>query len=427
MRILWFANTPCGAAARLGMDIQVGGWLAALEKGLKTDPEIDLHVAFYHDRPMEAFREAGVTYHPIHRRHDPLAKLRKLVSDFTRADLQDIERMRRVVDAVAPDLVHVHGTEENFGLLLEHIGVPAVVSLQGILGPYENLFHSGIPRAFLRRKFPWWSFRTKGFGHYYMALAARREARILSGVRWIFGRTEWDRRVASVLAPRATYLHGGEILRDVFYRAAAIAREDAQAPLEICSVISGGVYKGLETILLAARLLKDLDVPLRWSIVGLPPDDPFVEICEAYTGTRASQVGVGFLGRMGGEDLAARLAGSDLFVHASHIENSPNSVCEAMILGLPVVSTDSGGTRSLLQTGREGILVQPGEPYSMAGAILELARDPAKRRELGGKAREVALARHDPRLVCEGIRDGYRRMIRDGAPAAVDATRGDRR
>jgi len=418
MKVLWFANTPCGAAPRLGKDIQVGGWLVALEKGLKNTPDLRLHVAFYHDGPQESFLEDGVTYHPIQRRHGLYAKLRKRVGDFARADHEDVLRMRAVLQAVDPDLVHVHGTEENFGLLQEHSDIPLVISMQGILGPYLNQFHSGIPQAFLRRKFPVENLRTKGFGHHYMAIAAHREARIMKRARWVFGRTEWDRRVASVLAPEATYLHGGEILRGAFYGSSPASGRPAPEVFELVSVISGGLYKGLETILRAASLLRGAGLAFRWSIVGLAQDDLFVTVCERFTGLDAAGSGIRFLGRKSGEQLADLLAGADGFVHASHIENSPNSVCEAMLLGLPVVATASGGTDSLLRTGHDGILVQPGEPYAMAGAILDMARSPDLRKEMGRSARAAALARHDPATVCQGILEGYRRVLQ--GPKGVD-------
>ena len=47
---------------------------------------------------------------------------------------------------------------------------------------------------------------------------------------------------------------------------------------------------------------------------------------------------------------------SDIFVSASHIENSPNNVAEAMILGMPCIATFAGGTSSYIEDNKNGIL-----------------------------------------------------------------------
>jgi glycosyltransferase involved in cell wall biosynthesis len=59
---------------------------------------------------------------------------------------------------------------------------------------------------------------------------------------------------------------------------------------------------------------------------------------------------------------------------------------EAMVLGLPVVATDVGGVVELVEHGRHGLLVPPGRPDLIAGALLELIADPARRAAMGAEA-----------------------------------------
>ncbi len=101
------------------------------------------------------------------------------------------------------------------------------------------------------------------------------------------------------------------------------------------------------------------------------------------------------MGKLSEQDMIDNLLKSNLFVMTSHIENSPNNLCEAMILGMPCIATYAGGTGSLLDDGIEGVLIQDGDPWAMAGAILELNEDIQKALAMGDNARKRALQRHD--------------------------------
>ena len=57
---------------------------------------------------------------------------------------------------------------------------------------------------------------------------------------------------------------------------------------------------------------------------------------------------------------------SDLYVSASHIENSPNSVAEAQLIGMPCIATGVGGTATYIEHNISGIIVPPGDPYALA-------------------------------------------------------------
>jgi glycosyltransferase involved in cell wall biosynthesis len=105
---------------------------------------------------------------------------------------------------------------------------------------------------------------------------------------------------------------------------------------------------------------------------------------------------VEFIGSIQEACLVPKMLESDIFIHASHIDNSSNSLCEAMVLGMPIISTNVGGIQSLLTDNKEGVLVQDGESFGFAGAIIELIKSPAKRIAYGDAARQRAIERHDP-------------------------------
>jgi glycosyltransferase involved in cell wall biosynthesis len=99
-----------------------------------------------------------------------------------------------------------------------------------------------------------------------------------------------------------------------------------------------------------------------------------------------------FLGHQ--DDVATRLAEADLFVLPSRSEAFPNSVLEAMAAGLPIVASGVGGILELIDSGRTGLLVPPGEPRPLADALCRLMEDPALAARLGDAARDEARAHY---------------------------------
>jgi glycosyltransferase involved in cell wall biosynthesis len=87
-------------------------------------------------------------------------------------------------------------------------------------------------------------------------------------------------------------------------------------------------------------------------------------------------------------DVPEVLAALDVAVCASHWEGSPLSVMEYMASGLPIVATAVGGVPDLIEPGVHGLLVAPGDPVALAGAVARLLRDPAAARAMGRRARE---------------------------------------
>lgn len=100
----------------------------------------------------------------------------------------------------------------------------------------------------------------------------------------------------------------------------------------------------------------------------------------------ADRVTVG--GFAGPEEKAALLAGHDVFLNTSRVDNRPVSVVEAAACGLCVVSSSAGGVPDLLVDGESGLLVAPDDPEAVATAVRRLLEDPelAARISAGGRA-----------------------------------------
>ena len=117
-----------------------------------------------------------------------------------------------------------------------------------------------------------------------------------------------------------------------------------------------------------------------------------------------------FLGVFSEAGLIKSLKEADIFVHPSYIDNSPNSLCEAQMLGMPVIATNVGGVATLIDHGTTGMLVPANAPYELAHSIALLAKDRIKAAQLGKEACIAALDRHDKAKTISSLLNVYQAM-----------------
>ena len=303
-----------------------------------------------------------------------------------------------VVRDFGPDVIHVHGTENPFGLIGARSQAPVVISLQGLLTVYERFFFHGMTAREIAALALHKSF-VLGWGDihgYWRCVGWQCENERSCAVNRAFmGRTEWDRAVLWAVNPAATYYHCDEVLRQPFYQ--AVWRREATVPRTIFCTSNTITWKGAECLIEALGLLHAAgrrDVRLR--IAGIPPEGPGNEFYAARARKHGVMPSIDWLGRLDAEQLVAELLGAEVFAYPSHIDNSPNALCEALLVGVPTVASYVGGVPSLIEDGREGLLYPDGDPYALAGKIRHLLDNPSFAAEAGQRARERALRRHDP-------------------------------
>lgn len=112
------------------------------------------------------------------------------------------------------------------------------------------------------------------------------------------------------------------------------------------------------------------------------------------------------------EDVPDLLAASDVMLLASSTEGSPAVVIETGLLGLPVVAFAVGGVPELVEEGRTGVLVPPGDRRTLAAEVIALLRDPRRRAAMGRQAAERCRTRFEIAAVAPRYLDVYRRAAR---------------
>ena len=416
MRILWFSNTPANADEYFNKTLKgTGGWMKAMDNSLQNF--VDLHIAFYHDKKVPPFKYKNSNYYTFQKKNNTILKKylntikSKIIFD------EDVQQYIDIINLVKPDLIHIHGTENSFGYILGKVDIPIVISIQGNINVYKHKYFSGISKSYL---FSYNNLFEGLIGYKPFKISykkfnkmVKRETYALSLSDNIIGRTHWDRRITAVLAPNAKYFHNDEILRDSFYLN-KWSRNDNREKFIIFTTNGDSFYKGFETICHASfLLLKNSNIDFEWRIAGISESSLIVKVVKKLLGNKYPNRGIKLLGNLGEDELVKELLSSDLYVMPSHIENSPNNLCEAMILGLPCIATCSGGTSSLLEDNKEGVLIQDGDPWVLAGSIIDSYKNKDSFAEFGKKARNRALIRHNREKIIGDIIDNYNIIIKN--------------
>lgn len=417
MRVLWFSTNAANykSSNTKAIGYNGGGWMSSLQSELIKHDNIELGLCFcVNGEPAKSMQE-GTTYYTIP--HHKKSKCNKLLDILNiNNELRDeilwpyyIEQAKRVINDFKPDVIEVFGSELYIGLSVfasRELNVPCVLHIQGILNP---IFKALLPIGASK-----WSFYKKdgisgiykNWQYYaYWKRSCHREKSILNAVQHVIGRTDWDEQISRILSPNAKYHYGGEILRPCFY-----FLEDRNFPTKpvIITTSSNATYKGIDVVLKIANILKyEYGLDFEWKVFGNVDPGFFEEL----TGLKHEDLNIVMCGVATADELRAAMLNASLYLQPSYIENSPNSVAEAQILGLPVVATNVGGTESLIDDGKTGLLFPCTDPYIGASRIITLLNNQAKANTLGSLACKEALRRHDKELIVQKLIETYKEII----------------
>ncbi len=406
LRILHFMNSPLGIDqfSSGGEGIKsTGGWSATLIKKMLEATDYSFACAAF--GKVDRIEKTSIDRLDCY-----------VIPQGKNVNKDGLNSCREVVDEWKPVLVHIHGTEGPYGLLSARtmIKCPTVISLQGILGPCSEWYRFFGNRSLLDIYKMHWILEIalmRGLWKDFLQIRknAVREREIISGNHYFMGRTAWDRAYARSINPSSLYYHEGRLLREAFWHKTWNMKNIIRH--RIIFTNARHPRKGTETLLEAIRILK-VDYP---------------GICLFLAGEIPTRTGYGRylrrlfnkfrtdvveLGPLNAEQLSNELVKSHVFAHSTFIDNSPNSVAEAQLLGMPVISTYTGGVPSLMDDGHTGLFVPTGDAPMLAERIRQIFEDDALAVKLGKQAQITARLRHDPGIIVPEILSTYDDILR---------------
>ncbi len=417
MNVLWFTGVQLPAVTGAGLNR--AGWQEGLRRALyRFSPDLKISIASFGSEPYEPFQAENATYYNIYR--EPLKgnRWQRSFENWKHRSFkqEEFSRILEVYELVHPDLVFIFGTENPFGLLTDQFSVPTVISIQAVInGLIRNLLYGLTGGQIVREFFSRETIIGQGIFHkrWSQRKYAHVERQIYQQNDYYCGRTGWDHNWMTLLNPTARYFHIDRVLRDSFYNAEWIL-EDSE-PNQIFSLCGNASFKGGITLVRGMiHLKKNGNDQFRLRIAGVDPESSVGTYISKLLKQADMESQVDLLGRLDPEQIIAEMKVARIFVLPSHMDNSPNSLAEAMMLGMPCIVSNAGGIPSMIRDGIDGLVYPHKEIATLAKKIESLINDPSLANSLGKAAREIALERHDPSQIVDLTLAMYQDVLSSG-------------
>lgn len=405
MRVLWLATAPS-----LYDEQKVMGWIASLERIVrKYCTDIDLGIAFEFTDDKFKVQRDNVVYYPI--------SLNKTFKDICKMKCNGNDdwylkgpRIHQVIDDFCPDIIHCFGSEWNWGLITRETDIPVVIHMQGFI----NIYHHAETMVRKRKPTLWFDLMhprevlQRIFQTNYSLHRNENERNIMKSCRYFMGRTEWDKNICKFYSPNSTYFHCSEAIRPELYESNDSWVYHPGKKLRIVTIASAGNLKGNGIILQTAKIMTEMGVDFEWRISGNRNHFAAFERSEEI---QHDKVNIKLLGFISADEVKKELLQAELFVLPSIMDNSPNSLCEAQLIGTPVVATYVGGIPQMVENGKTGILYPYNEPYTLAYTLLNLHESPNLLQELSRNERIMAKERHNPEKIAKRLVEIYNKIL----------------
>lgn len=409
MKVLWMCNVKTGRITIMQGEtssVNIGGWLEGLSNSLLENNEIELVYCYpdYKRKTVETKAQQNFSYYSI-----PMTKREAniQIDEKSRA----VQAFNKVLCDERPDIIHFFGTEFLYTNAFIDCAIKLkfqnriVTSIQGLVSIYALHFEAGLPE---------WVFKRKTLSEIKnkTSLSDNRENFYHRGVdeknalkksKYIIGRTSWDEACTHLIAPKAKYFFCNETLRAEFY--------NGTWTYEKCNkyqvFISQASYpiKGLHKVIEAVGYIKNEFPGIKIVVAGnniyktdFIHGNTYGRYLKKLINLYGIENNIKFVGSKNASEMKQLMLESNAFVCPSSIENSPNSLGEAMLLGVPCIASDVGGVQDMMVRDEEGYVYPFDETYKLAYYLKKVFSNPKTAGEMGIRAREHAMQTHNAKV-----------------------------
>lgn len=392
-----------------------GSWTRPLLKKISEQAEIFLIVP---SNKKEESVESGI----------PIFYIPVSSSEYNRHMTKTLfEKYNDVISRINPDIIHVHGTEKNIAEIQQFLPeIPVIVSIQGLVGACRPYSKAYLDESIVKK------YRTLknylGFGgtnemEKICRKASVAEDYILRNIQFFFGRTNFDKAHILFRNPQAHYFIGQELLREEFVANKKTWSIDKCEKYSIFMPSGFNPIKGMHLAIETVRLLKSEYPEIMLYIPGVMNDqsrkkflsplwgEEYIRYCIDVINKNNLSDNIVFLPRLSAIEMVNYMQKVHVFLASSSIDNSPNAIAEASMIGTPIVSTPVGGIPSFLHDMDNSLLSPAGDPYLLALNVKKIFDDDNIAQRLSDNAYKMALTRHDPNVVADQYMFGYNKAI----------------
>lgn len=413
-KIIWF----CGAQFSDEKIKTTGTWLIAMGNAIADIEDIELYnVTYGNVKSIIQNNTRNITQWII-----PINDLKK----YHRGSNALVLFVKKLEEEIKPDLIHIWGTENEFGFIVSDakLKTPVLLDIQGLLFAIVKFYYGGLdlkdlikcidikellkPKHhpyFIRR-----SFRKKG----------KDELQLISKVENISVQSEWVQSVISNVSKTSSIFRTGIMLRKEFYESSAWKRHENNDQINIFTSSSGPIpYKGIHVVLEAITLLKKTYPNIKLNIGGdFQIKKKYGFIRNGYTSWLLKKIkdlgisdSVSWLGMLSSDEIIREMNKASVVVVPSFIETYCLFMAEAMMVGVPTVVSFSGAMPELAEHGKSALYFTPGDHWDCARNIEKIIKNHELADMLSFESRLRAFERNDQDKVLKTQLDIYNKII----------------
>jgi len=404
MKILWITNLlfpdPCNYL-EIPTPI-MGGWMYSFAKDLNNDDSIELAVAtVYSGSGKKKIYLDGITYY-----------LLPLKGNNTEYQKQLEPLWQWAVSDFSPNIAHLHGTEYAHGLAFLNAcpEIKSVVSIQGLVSICEQYYYAGISFFDILKNITFRDVIRKDNIFQQKKKFFKRgiiEEEIIRKTDNVIGRTLWDKAHVFKINSEAKYHFCNETLRSEFYKHTwsynncekySIFLSQASYPI-----------KGLHQLIKALPSILEKYPHTKVYVAGNDLTDcsslkkhlkltGYAKYIKSLISKNNFKEKIIFTGFLNEKEICQQYLKSNVFVCPSSIENSPNSLGEAQIMGVPSIASYVGGTPDMITYGETGLLYRFEEFEMLAQNICSIFNNSTFVNSMSVNGNKAAKYRHNKRL-----------------------------
>ena len=345
-----------------------------------------------------------------------------------RMNRNNFEHYQTIITKVNPDIIHVHGTELNFAQVQNYTSIPVVISIQGILQACKPFINNYLQEVTIR---PFRTIKNRIGRGGYLVMNKRinkgvqeYEKEMLQKGKYFFCRTNWDKAQITFNNPQAQIFQGEELLRPDFYQKADSWKIHNCQRHSIFIPSGFNPIKGMYLAVKTLALLKNFYPHVSLNIPGIGETEFYRQgirdwlLGEEYIRYTRHLIfenklkdNIHFLGKLNAEEMTIQMQKANIFLSPSSIDNSPNVVGEATMIGTPIVATAVGGVLSMLKDEISCLFAPAGDEYTIAYQIKRLFDNDSLATKISQGAYQVALKRHNKQITIQQYLNAYQAII----------------
>lgn len=326
-----------------------------LIRGLAIYEDLDIHVVTLSesvDAPVdETWMNASVHRFP-----------RPSGTELVNAVSRSRSLITRIVNEMAPDLIHAHDT---YGIMTQNIDIPKVFTVHGFI--HGDTLLAGHRFAYLRSLL-WRIVEVRNWN---------RQPNIISISPYVRERVS--------RSSRANIFDVENPISEDFFK---LERNERAGVVFTSAVITP--RKNLLTLVKAIEILAKSGVSVELRVAGADTDPSYAQQVKSYVEQNGLTKNVTFLGRIDSTAVMQELSITSVYALLSLEENSPIGIEEAMAAGIPVITSNRCGMPYMVRNLQSGMLVDPNNVELIAKKLKRMLQDDVLRRSMGLMASETA-------------------------------------